>query len=252
MTVNSQKYFNMVNNIQDNSGELAISLNKVGVAYQQRSGLLRRSSYWAIKDVSFDLRHGETLGVIGRNGVGKSTLLRLLAGIIEPDRGEVLNYGVTASLLSLQVGFVQYLTGRENAILSGMMLGLAKEEVLAKMDDIRNYADLGDFFEQPVHVYSSGMRARLGMSVAVYANPDVVLLDEVLGVGDTQFREKSTATIHEMCRSDHSVVLVSHQPAMHKKLCDKLVWIEDGCVRKTGDVDSVLDEYMQFFEKMRS
>ncbi|MDH5711298.1 MAG: ATP-binding cassette domain-containing protein [Gammaproteobacteria bacterium] len=242
----------MNNHESTNEGRLAISLKNVAVAYSQKSGLFRRKDYWAIKDVSFDLFHGETLGVIGRNGVGKSTLLRLLAGIIDPDKGEVLNYGVVASLLSLQVGFVQYLTGRENAILSGMMLGLAKQQVLMNMNDIRDYADLGEFFDQPVHVYSSGMRARLGMSVAVYANPDVVLLDEVLGVGDVEFREKSAATIHEMCQSNRSVVLVSHQPAMHKKLCDRLIWIEDGCVRKTGDVDSVLSEYMHYFEKTRS
>ena len=242
----------MENNSLNDSGQLAISLRNVGVAYQQISGFLHRKPYWAIQDVSFDLYHGETLGVIGRNGVGKSTLLMLLAGIIEPDRGEVFNYGVTASLLTLQAGFAPYLTGRENSVLIGMMLGLNKAEVLQRMDEIRDYAEIGDFFDQPVRIYSSGMRARLGMSVAVYANPDVVLLDEVLGVGDAQFREKSTATIHEMCHSDRSVVLVSHQPATHKKLSDRLVWIEDGCVRKTGDVDSVLEDYMEFIEKMRS
>ena len=128
--------------------ELAISVRNIGVAYQRRSGFFRTEKYWALKDVSFDVYCGETLGVIGRNGVGKSTLLRLLAGLISPDKGHVVNHGVSAKLLSLQAGFVQHLTGRENAILSGMMLGLSKDEVLAQMDYIYSYADIGEFFDQ--------------------------------------------------------------------------------------------------------
>ena len=227
----------------------AISVENVGVAYQRRAGFFRKENFWALKDVSFDVYHGETLGVIGRNGVGKSTLLRLLAGLISPDRGHVVNHGVTATLLSLQVGFVQYLTGRENAILSGMMLGLSKQAVLAQMDHIRSYANIGEFFDQPMHGYSSGMRARLGFSVAIHADPDVVLLDEVLGVGDALFREKSLNTIKDLVHSDNSVVLVSHQPAMHREMCDRLVWIEAGVVQGAGDVGTVLDDYLQYHKK---
>ena len=225
--------------------QTAISVENVGVAYQRRAGFFRQEKFWALKDVSFDVRHGETLGVIGRNGVGKSTLLRVLAGLMSPDKGRVVNNGVTATLLSLQVGFIQYLTGRENAILSGMMLGLSKQEVLTQMDYIRAYADIGDFFDQPVQGYSAGMRARLGFSVAIHADPDVVLLDEVLGVGDAIFRKKSTHTIKQLIRSDRSVILVSHQPAMHKQLCDRLVWIEDGIVQGAGEVEKVLDDYLK-------
>jgi len=232
-----------------NKKQLAISVKNIGVAYQRRAGFFRKEKFWALEDVSFDVFHGETLGVIGRNGVGKSTLLRLLAGIISPDRGQMINHGVNASLLSLQVGFIQHLTGRENAILGGMMLGLSKDEILKRMDEIRSYADIGDFFDQPVHGYSLGMRARLGFSVAVYIDPEVVLLDEALGVGDELFREKSSKTIIDLVQSDKSVILVSHQPAMHRKLCDRLVWIENGEVLGVGDVDLILNDYSKFNAK---
>jgi lipopolysaccharide transport system ATP-binding protein len=164
--------------------QLAISVEKIGVAYRRKSGFFRQEKFWALNDVSFNVYHGETLGIVGRNGAGKSSLLRVLAGIINPDRGKIVNHGVTASLLSLQVGFVNHLTGRENAILSGMMLGLQKKEVISLMYDIHEYSDIGDFFDQPVKSYSSGMRSRLGFSIAIHVNPYVILLDEVLGVGD--------------------------------------------------------------------
>ena len=229
--------------------QVAISVESIAVAYQRWAGFFRKEKYWALRDVTFDVYHGETLGVIGRNGVGKSTLLRILAGLMSPDRGRVVNHGVSATLLSLQVGFVQYLTGRENAILSGMMLGLSKDEILAQMDNIRLYADIGEFFDQPVGGYSTGMRARLGFSVAIYADPDVVLLDEVLGVGDALFRQKSQNTINELVRSEKSVILVSHQPAMHRQLCDRLVWIEDGVVKDAGQVETVLDNYQAYHKE---
>lgn len=234
-----------------NRGQAAISVENIAVAYQRRTGFSRKEKYWALKDVSFKVYHGETLGVIGRNGVGKSTLLRLLAGLISPDKGRVVNHGVSATLLSLQVGFLQHLTGKENAILSGMILGLSKGEILAQMDNIRDYADIGEFFNQPVHGYSSGMRARLGFSVAIYANPDVVLLDEVLGVGDALFREKSLKSIKELVRSEKSVILVSHQPATHRQMCDRLVWIEGGVVKDAGDVKTVLEKYMKYHKDKR-
>lgn len=222
---------------------LALSLRSVGVAYKRRAGLFRRERYWALRDVSFDVYNGETLGVIGRNGAGKSTLLRVLAGIIAPDKGEVMNYAGCASLLALQVGFLNHLTGRENAILGGMMLGLSKQEVKSRMEDIRSYADIGDFFDQPVARYSTGMRARLGFSVAIHANPDVILLDEVLGVGDKDFREKSSRSMREKIKSNQTVVLVSHQIGLIAQVCDRVVWIESGHVKLEGRPEYVLDNY---------
>jgi len=226
-----------------NKKQLAISVKNVGVAYQRRAGFFRKEKFWALEDVSFDVFHGETLGVIGRNGVGKSTLLRLLAGIISPDRGKIINHGVNASLLSLQVGFIQHLTGRENAILGGMMLGLSKDEILKRMDEIEAYADIGIFFDQPVHGYSSGMRARVGFSVAIYADADVILLDEMLGVGDADFRAKSSTTIREKIKSNKTVVLVSHQKGLIMGVCDRVIWIDGGHLQAEGDATEVIDKY---------
>lgn len=224
---------------------IAIKLESVGVSYKKRSKLFSSNKFWALRDVSFNLYRGETLGVIGRNGVGKSTLLRLLAGIISPDKGKVLNYGVTASLLSLQVGFIPYLTGRENALLSGMMLGLSKSKVLSLMDKIYDYCDIGEFFEQPVSGYSSGMRARLGFSVAYYAEPDVLLIDEVLGVGDADFKVKSSQALKKRIKSNETVVIVSHNVTTLRQLCDRVIWIEQGEKCLEGNANDVLDEFVK-------
>jgi lipopolysaccharide transport system ATP-binding protein len=232
--------------------ELAISLENIGVAYRRKSGILRQEKFWALNDVSFDVYHGETLGIVGRNGAGKSSLLRVLAGIVNPDKGKVINHGVTASLLSLQVGFVNHLTGRENAILSGMMLGLSKDAVLERLGDIQEYSDIGDFFDQPVNTYSSGMRARLGFSVAIYVNPDVILLDEVLGVGDIEFREKSGETIRSIIKSDKTVVLVSHDGGVIKRLCDRVIWVDDMRSKMEGEPEKVVSCYEESIMSRRN
>lgn len=221
-----------------------LSLDGVGVAYWRRQGLLRRTAYWALREVSFDLYRGETLGVIGRNGVGKSTLLKVIAGIIDPDRGRVLRHQpALASLLTLQVGFVNHLNGRQNAILSGLMLGLSRAEMEARMAEIIAFAELEDAIDQPVHSYSAGMRARLGFSVSLLASPDILLIDETLGVGDASFRQKSAAAIKAKIRSDQTVVVVSHSAGQLRALCDRLVWIEDGRSRAEGPVERVLPAY---------
>jgi len=230
---------------EGNKKDLALCLEGAGVAYHRKKGFFRKEKFWALKDVSFEVFHGETLGVIGRNGVGKSTLLRLLAGIISPDKGKVVNTGVTVTLLSLQAGFLGHLTGRENAILSGMMLGLSKQEVLVCMDEIEAYADIGEHFDQPVRGYSSGMRARVGFSVATHVDTDVILLDEVLGVGDENFRVKSSATIRQKIKSDKTVVLVSHQNGLIKDVCDRVVWVDKGKVCAVGNTNAVLEKYLK-------
>lgn len=232
--------------------EPVISVRDVGVAYIRRRGMFRHKKFWALKNISFELYHGETLGVIGRNGVGKSTLLRLLAGIISADKGEIINHGVTASLLSLQVGFTAHLTGRENTIISGLMLGLDKKEILSRIDDISAYADIGEFFEYPVKYYSHGMRARLGFAIAVHAEPDVILLDEVLGVGDIDFKEKSTRSMREKINSNKTVVLVSHTTSLLRETCNRVIWIEDGLIKQLGDSDTVLMEYEAFQGRKRT
>ncbi|BAO43435.1 ABC transporter ATP-binding protein [Thiolapillus brandeum] len=220
-----------------------LTLENVGVAYRRGRNPWRGEQYWALRDVSLSLHHGETLGIIGRNGVGKTTLLRVIAGIIEPDTGRIRNNGVSASMLSLQVGFVPLLTGRENAILSGMLLGARKEQLETNMEELVAFAELQDFIDEPVASYSAGMRARLGFSVAMQADPDVLLIDEVLGVGDAAFRRKSSDEIHRRIRSNRSVILVSHNIGMMRSLCDRVLWIENGISRMQGDVKQVLDAY---------
>ncbi len=220
-----------------------LALEHVGVAYRRGRSLRSGELYWALKDISLSLGHGETLGVIGRNGVGKTTLLKVIAGIIAPDRGQIQNAGVSASLLSLQVGFVPLLTGRENAILSGMLLGAPKSCIEENMDELVAFAELEEFIDEPVSSYSAGMRARLGFSVAMQANPDILLIDEVLGVGDAAFRKKSSAEIQRRIRSNRSVILVSHNTQVMARLCDRVVWIEQGVSRMQGEAGEVLTAY---------
>ena len=228
------------------SDQCVLSLRNVGYSYKRKSQGNSGKEFWALKDVSFDLNHGEALGVIGRNGAGKSTLLRLMAGITKPDKGTVFNNGVTASLLSLQVGFVPYLTGRKNAILSGLLLGLRYHEVEEKMNEMIEFSELGDFIDQPINTYSSGMTARLGFSVAFHADPDVLLIDEVLGVGDADFRRKSTDVMKAKIKSNKTVVLVTHSAGTIKELCDRTVWIHGGVTRAEGKTEEVLKEYEGF------
>ena len=230
-------------NFEHEQGRTLLELKNVGFCYSRRSGLFKKDIFWALKDVSFDVYRGETLGVLGRNGAGKSTLLRILAGIFVPDRGTVKSNGCRASLLSLQVGFVPHLTGRENAILSGMLLGVRRKAIEEKITAIQEFADLGDFFDQPVRNYSSGMRARLGFAVTFQADPDIVLVDEVMGVGDAEFRIKSTAAMKEKIKSDKTVIMVSHTPQTLLELCDRIVWIEGGKTVLEGEPQRVLDEY---------
>ncbi len=225
------------------SHEVLISLQNVSVSYPVRAGFLKWSKYTPLEDITFDLHRGETVGIIGRNGAGKSTLLRMIAGIIEPDGGRIVNHGVRVSLLSLGAGFVPHLTGRENAMLSGMLLGLHRSEIVQKMDSIIEFSGLDGFIDQSLRTYSSGMKARLGFSVAIQVDPDVLLVDEVLGVGDEDFRKKSTAEMTRLINSNKSVVLVSHHLPTLKELCDSIVWIENGLVQMQGETEEVLKAY---------
>lgn len=223
--------------------EVLISIENVGMSYAVREGILTWSKYTPLKDISFELHRGETVGIIGRNGAGKSTLLRLIAGLLEPDNGRIVNHGARTSLLSLGLGFVPNLTGRQNAMLSGILLGLRKSDIAQKMEAIMEFSDLGDFFDQPLKTYSSGMRARLGFSVAIQVDPDVLLIDEVLGVGDQEFRTKSNIEMKRRIKSDKAVVLVSHILPVMKEFADRMVWIDDGIVKASGDTEKVLNLY---------
>lgn len=221
----------------DSQGRV-MSLRNIAVSFHRR-----RKVFWPIQDVSFDLYRGETLGIVGRNGVGKTTLLKVMAGILRPDRGELRSYAHTVSLLSLHLGFLPLLSGRENAVMGGILLGMGAGKIRALMDSIVDFAELGDFIDEPMHTYSAGMKARLGFSVAFHAEPDVLLIDEVLGVGDAEFREKSSKAMKQKLRSEKTIVLVSHNEATIRELCDRAVWIENGKTRVEGEVTSVMQQY---------
>lgn len=222
--------------------EPLIELRNVGVAFNVGRSIAGQR-HWALEDVSLSLRRGERLGVIGRNGAGKSTLLRVIAGILAPDRGSVKRGPVSCQLLALALGFVPYLSGRDNAVLSGLMLGLRRREIVARLEAIREFSELGDFFEQPIASYSSGMNMRLAFSVAMQVEPDVLLIDEVLAVGDAEFQQKSGAALRARMGEGHTVVLVSHNEREIARLCDRVLWIEHGRSVLEGPRDEVFEAY---------
>lgn len=229
--------------------KVVIQLEDVTLSYPIRSGFFKWSKYYPLRNISFEIYRGETLGIIGKNGAGKSSLLRALAGVIEPESGKITHFHDSITLLALGLGFVPHLTGRENAILSGMLLGMSKREVEDKMDAIIEFSDLGEFIDQPLRIYSTGMRARIAFSTAIQANPDVTLIDEMLGVGDEDFRLKSLRHIKNLMRSDKTVVLVSHQIPFVKEMCNRVVWIEDGELRFVGDTAEALERYAEAARK---
>jgi ABC-2 type transport system ATP-binding protein len=233
----------------------AIEARDVGVRYDLRltrkntlrdtfRNLARRDSgerdFWALRNVSFKLVHGESLAVIGPNGAGKSTLLQLLAGIITPSEGSVDVRGQVSSLLTLGAGFDQELTGRENVLLAGAFLGMDRSEMAARLPGIIEFADIGQFIDASIKTYSSGMRARLGFSIATSVDPDVLLLDEVLATGDQVFRAKSKARVLEIAAAAKAVVLVTHDMNWVTEFCNRAVLLEHGHVVMEGDPAEVV------------
>jgi len=230
-----------------NTHRTLISLDDVGVDYKPSRAIFRRgTAYTALKSVSFDVLAGDSIGIIGRNGAGKSTLLKVISGIITPDRGKLTNNNASTSLLSLQTGFDPALPGRKNIYLSGLLLGFSKNHIDQQLENIIDFSELGNFIDRPVQTYSSGMRARLGFSIASQLKPDILLVDEVLAVGDHEFRQKSSQAMKEKIRSDQTVILVSHNAALVKALCNKIVWIENGTVKAKGTPEQVLENYEQY------
>ena len=224
--------------------EPIISLQNVAVRYKRSGNVFKKKSYFeALKSINLDIYPGETLGILGRNGSGKSTLLRIISGVIRPDQGNVINRGVSVSLLSLQVGFDPNLNGRDNTILSGILQGYSRKMIESKLDEIVEYSELGDFFFEPVRTYSTGMRARLGFSITTIISPDVLLVDEVLSVGDQHFKEKAERTMIQKIQSQQTVVLVSHSHQQIARLCDRAVLIDDGISFASVEPREILDLY---------
>ena len=220
-----------------------ISLMDVGFTYRTLSGLLSIAKFQALKSINLDIHPGETLGIIGSNGSGKSTLLKVLARVYQPDEGKIVYNAKKISLLSLALGFDARLSGYDNAVLSSMLLGATLREAKEKVEGIIEFSELGDFSSHPVRTYSSGMKARLGFSVALNMKADVLLIDEALAVGDAKFKAKSEKAIVERVKSSQTVVLVSHSGAQINRLCDRAVWIEKGEIVEQGDTDFVTGQY---------
>ena len=204
----------------------------------------------AVKGISFYVREGEILGIIGKNGSGKSTTLNALAGIFSPDSGSIDLNGHSISLLSIGVGFIREMTGRENITLSGMLLGLIEEQVKAKEQEIIDFAEIGEFIDMPVRTYSSGMYSKLAFSITAILETDIMLIDEVLSVGDQKFKKKSYEKMKSLISNkDRTVVIVSHSIETLKQLCDTVMWMHEGQIKRIGDPNEVLDEYVAFMEK---
>ena len=211
---------------------------------------LRKSKlevYEALRGISFEVKKGEIMGIVGKNGSGKSTLLRAIAGIFSADSGSIELESDSVSLLSIGVGFQKKLSGRENIILSGMLLGFSEQEVRDKMDEIIEFANLGKFIDMPVKTYSSGMYSKLAFSITAVLETDIMLIDEVLSVGDAMFKKKSYKKMQELIMDENrTVVIVSHSTETLEKLCTSLLWLHEGEIKMQGDTKTVLDAYNEF------
>lgn len=226
-------------------------LNKVSFFRALMSpGKFTKTEYFeAVKGVSFEVPKGQILGIVGKNGSGKSTLLRAIAGIFSPDEGEIDLHGNSISLLSIGVGFQNSLTGRENIYLSGMLLGFSREFIEEKIDQIIEFSELGKFIDRPVKSYSSGMYSKLAFSITAILETDIMLIDEVLSVGDAKFKKKSYAKMKELISNeDRTVLIVSHSSETIKNLCDNVLWIHDGEMKMYGTTEEVLPKYDEFMK----
>jgi len=237
------------------SSDPVIHCDRVGKAFQlylRRNDQLKQillgawkhfyHEHWVLRDVSFKVDRGETVGIIGRNGAGKTTLLQIICGITQPTHGKIEVRGRIAPILALGAGFDLCLTGRENALIGGAILGMRRSDVVARLDAIRAFADIGDFFYQPLKMYSTGMAARLAFSICAHADADILIVDEALSVGDAAFASKCDAFIKGFTERG-TVLVVSHDLETLTTMCDRVVWIEDGQVRDLGRPKDVIRSY---------
>lgn len=239
--------------------EIALEVNHVSIDYKNlmhmslhqallKKDVKRADIIRAVDDVSFSVEKGKILGIVGRNGSGKTTLLRSIAGIFRPDEGWIDTKGNRVSLMAIGIGFNPNNTGRENILKSGMLLGCPLDYVKAHMDEIIEFSELGDFIERPVRTYSSGMYSKLSFAVTAILDTDIMLVDEVLSVGDEHFRQKSYKKMEDLMLSNRTVLIVSHATDTLKKFCDEVLWINDGKFVKIGPTEEVLAEYDEFMQ----
>lgn len=242
--------------------ELAIEVKDVHVRYRSMKSFSlrkslgqirqRRDSYEALRGVSFTVPKGKIIGIIGKNGSGKSTLLKTIAGVFSPDEGTIDTFGNRLSLLAIGIGFQTTLSGYENIFLSGLLLGFTEKEIRARLPEIIEFSELGDFIYKPVQTYSSGMHSKLAFSITAFLDTEIILIDEVLSVGDMSFREKSYAKMKEIISNkDKTVMIISHSNASILELCDDVLWIHDGLVKEYGPAAEVVENYEGFMRRYR-
>lgn len=227
-----------------------LQLEDVYLSYHSGQKSFDHGIHHILDSVSLQLFEGETLGVIGRNGVGKTTILRVMARILAPTSGQVtIQPGKSSALLTLGLGFRPDLSGRDNALLSAMLQGATKSQAKSYLEEIKDFSDLGDSFEEPVKTYSSGMRARLGFTTALLTDVDILLIDEVLSVGDASFRKKARKALKRRIKGDQTVVFVSHSENQIKDLCHRAIWLDSGRIAAEGDPVEVLELYNSSVER---
>lgn len=226
--------FNLASEKFDSFKEYVIKSLKKQVSFDE---------FWALKDVSFELEKGDALGLIGLNGSGKSTMLKTIAGVLKPTKGNVTVNGSIAPLIELGAGFDMYLTAQENVYLNGALLGYSRKQMSEYYSDIVEFSELKDFMNVPVKNFSSGMVSRLAFAIATIGTPDILIVDEVLSVGDFRFQEKCERRIQKMMDSDTTILFVSHNINQVEKLCNKIVWLEKGVVKAFGDAGIIAEEY---------
>lgn len=244
--------------------DLAVRVSNLNLSYRyvrrmkiknELTGILtgrrrsRSKEIWALRGLTFEVRKGMTVGVIGDNGSGKTTLLKAVAGVFAPDSGTVETFRNTVSLLALGVGFDRELTGRENVYCNALLLGMTRFQVDERLQDIIAFSELDDFIDRPIKTYSAGMRARLAFSVAVHVDPDILLIDEVLGVGDASFQEKSKGRMHAMVEGNRTVMIVSHNLGLMTRLCQQILWLDHGKVVEFGEPSEVVGRYRESVRK---
>jgi lipopolysaccharide transport system ATP-binding protein len=221
----------------------AWDIGKELIGAERKSDTLRKGEFWALQDVSFQMRRGESLVLVGANGAGKTTLFKIISGLIKPDTGSVKVKGKVAPLIALGAGFSPILTGRENVYVNMAILGLSKREIDERFQDVIDFAEIGDAIDAPVQTYSSGMAARLGFACAVHTEPDILLIDEVLAVGDIKFRAKCYRRLAELRKKDTSFVVVSHSPSTALSICQAGIYLSKGRLIMIGDTEAIMNQY---------